>query len=67
MRPSPRWRRASASPGSGSLSPPCSAALREALGSARPALVDVVTEPWQTPITAHRKAVANGATTGYGG
>ena len=43
------------------------AALREALDSERPALVDVVTEPWQTPITAHRKAVANGATTGYGG
>jgi acetolactate synthase-1/2/3 large subunit len=43
------------------------AALREALDSARPALVDVVTEPWQTPITAHRKAVSNGATTGYGG
>jgi acetolactate synthase-1/2/3 large subunit len=42
------------------------AALRAALGSARPALVDVVTEPWQTPITAHRKAVGNGATAGYG-
>ena len=43
------------------------AALRGALDSARPALVDVVTEPWQTPITAHRKAVANGASSGYGG
>jgi acetolactate synthase-1/2/3 large subunit len=43
------------------------AALRGALDSARPALVDVVTEPWQTPITAHRKAVANGASAGYGG
>jgi acetolactate synthase I/II/III large subunit len=43
------------------------AALREALESERPALVDVVTEPWQTPIAAHRKAVSNGATTGYGG
>jgi acetolactate synthase-1/2/3 large subunit len=42
-------------------------ALREALGSGRPALVDVVTEPWQTPITAHRRAVADGATAGYGG
>jgi acetolactate synthase I/II/III large subunit len=43
------------------------AALREALESARPALVDVVTEPWQTPITAHRQAVADGATAEYGG
>jgi len=43
------------------------AALREAVGSGKPALVDVVTEPWQTPIAAHRKAVANGATTEYGG
>jgi acetolactate synthase-1/2/3 large subunit len=42
-------------------------ALREALGSGRPALLDVVTEPWQTPITAHRRAVANGANEGYGG
>jgi acetolactate synthase-1/2/3 large subunit len=38
------------------------AALRGALESARPALVDVVTEPWQTPIAAHRNAAA-----GYGG
>jgi acetolactate synthase I/II/III large subunit len=43
------------------------AALRGALRSGRPALVDVVTESWQTPITAHRKAVADGADTGYGG
>jgi acetolactate synthase I/II/III large subunit len=43
------------------------AALREALGSARPALVDVVTEPWQTPITAHRDALRDGAAPGYGG
>jgi len=43
------------------------AALRGALESARPALVDVVTEPWQTPITAHRNAVAGGAAAGYGG
>jgi acetolactate synthase I/II/III large subunit len=42
-------------------------ALRGALEAARPALVDVVTEPWQTPITAHRDAVADGAATGYGG
>ena len=37
------------------------------LGSGRPALVDVVTEVWQTPIGAHRNAVARGATAGYGG
>jgi acetolactate synthase-1/2/3 large subunit len=43
------------------------AALRGALGAAWPALVDVVTEPWQTPITAHRRAVGNGETAGYGG
>ena len=41
--------------------------LAAALGSGRPALVDVVTEVWQTPIGAHRNAVAHGATTGYGG
>ncbi|MGE5137276.1 MAG: thiamine pyrophosphate-binding protein [Gemmatimonadota bacterium] len=43
------------------------AALRDALAADGPALVDVVTEPWQTPITAHRRAVADGATAGYGG
>ena len=42
-------------------------ALASALGSDRPALVDVVTEAWQTPIGAHRSAVAQGATAGYGG
>jgi acetolactate synthase-1/2/3 large subunit len=42
-------------------------ALRTALGSPGPALLDVVTEPWQTPITAHRDALRGGATTGYGG
>jgi acetolactate synthase-1/2/3 large subunit len=42
-------------------------ALADALGSDRPALVDVVTEAWQTPIGAHRDAVADGATAGYGG
>ncbi|HEX9539772.1 MAG TPA: thiamine pyrophosphate-binding protein [Streptosporangiaceae bacterium] len=45
-------------------------ALRGAL-TGRPALVDVVTEAWQTPIRAHRRAAeptAEGATTaGYGG
>ncbi len=43
------------------------AALRAALGSPGPALLDVVTEPWQTPITAHRDALRDGAITGYGG
>jgi acetolactate synthase-1/2/3 large subunit len=43
------------------------AALASALRSDRPALVDVVTEAWETPITAHRRAVAQGATAGYGG
>jgi acetolactate synthase I/II/III large subunit len=49
------------------------AALRAALEVPGPALVDVVTEAWQTPITAHRRAVAadpattGPATTGYGG
>lgn len=43
------------------------ACLASALGNGRPALVDVVTEAWQTPIGAHRSAVAQGATAGYGG
>jgi acetolactate synthase-1/2/3 large subunit len=43
------------------------AALASALRSDRPALVDVVTEAWETPIGAHRSAVAQGATAGYGG
>jgi acetolactate synthase-1/2/3 large subunit len=43
------------------------AALASALRSDRPALVDVVTEAWETPIVAHRNAVAQGATAGYGG
>jgi acetolactate synthase-1/2/3 large subunit len=43
-------------------------ALGTALSGPGPALVDVVTETWQTPITAHRAAVADGAgTAGYGG
>src|ERR1035441_1131668 len=42
-------------------------ALASALRSDRPALVDVVTEAWETPIVAHRNAVAQGATAGYGG
>jgi acetolactate synthase-1/2/3 large subunit len=43
------------------------AALAAALRSDRPSLVDVVTEAWETPIGAHRSAVAQGATAGYGG
>jgi acetolactate synthase-1/2/3 large subunit len=43
------------------------AGLASALGHGRPALVDVVTETWETPIAAHRSAVAQGATAGYGG
>ncbi len=42
-------------------------ALRTACSAPGPALVDVVTEPWQTPIAAHRDAVRDGAATGYGG
>jgi len=44
------------------------AALRAALAAPGPALVDVVTEAWQTPISGHRRAVEDAApTTGYGG
>ena len=42
-------------------------ALRTACTAPGPALLDVVTEPWQTPITAHRDAVKDGVATGYGG
>jgi acetolactate synthase-1/2/3 large subunit len=42
-------------------------ALRTACSAPGPALLDVVTEPWQTPITAHRDAVRDGAAAGYGG
>ncbi len=42
-------------------------ALRTACAAPGPALLDVVTEPWQTPIAAHRDAVRDGASTGYGG
>jgi acetolactate synthase-1/2/3 large subunit len=43
-------------------------ALRAALDAPGPALVDVVTEAWETPITAHRRAVQDGAPQpGYGG
>jgi acetolactate synthase-1/2/3 large subunit len=43
------------------------AALRSAAEGAGPALVDVVTEVWQTPIGAHREAVEDGTAAGYGG
>ncbi len=43
-------------------------ALAAALSAPGPSLVDVVTETWQTPITAHRRAVDGGPRqTGYGG
>jgi len=42
-------------------------ALASALSSGGPALVDVVTEAWETPIGSHRKAAARGAAAGYGG
>jgi acetolactate synthase I/II/III large subunit len=43
------------------------AALRSAADGPGPALVDVVTEVWQTPIIAHREAVEDGTAAGYGG
>jgi pyruvate dehydrogenase (quinone) len=53
---------------------PLGAALAAALDAPGPALVDVVTEAWQTPITAHRRAVGDGMdgvdrtpAPGYGG
>jgi acetolactate synthase-1/2/3 large subunit len=42
-------------------------ALASALSSGRPALLDVITEAWETPIGAHRTAVARSAAAGYGG
>jgi acetolactate synthase-1/2/3 large subunit len=41
-------------------------ALHDALAGP-PALLDVITDAWQTPITAHRRAVAEAGTAGYGG
>jgi acetolactate synthase I/II/III large subunit len=41
-------------------------ALHDALAGP-PALLDVVTDAWQTPIAAHRRAVAEAGTAGYGG
>jgi acetolactate synthase-1/2/3 large subunit len=43
-------------------------ALAAALRCDRPALVDVATETWQTPVAAHRRALDAGLTSaGYGG
>lgn len=42
-------------------------ALAAAVAAGGPSLVDVTTEPWQTPITAHRRAVEQQRPTGYGG
>jgi acetolactate synthase-1/2/3 large subunit len=42
-------------------------AMRTALAEPGPALIDVLTEPWQTPIVAHRRAVSGETTAGYGG
>ena len=44
-----------------------SAALRRALESTLPSLVDVVTETWETPVASHRRALEQGNTTEYGG
>jgi acetolactate synthase I/II/III large subunit len=41
--------------------------LVRALSSARPSLLDLVTESWTTPVTGHRSALARGTATGYGG
>jgi acetolactate synthase I/II/III large subunit len=41
-------------------------ALRGALAGP-PALLDVVTDAWQTPITGHREAVSGAGSAGYGG
>ena len=41
-------------------------ALHDALAGP-PALLDVITDAWQTPIAAHRRAVAEAGTAGYGG
>jgi acetolactate synthase I/II/III large subunit len=41
-------------------------ALHDALAGP-PALLDVVTDAWQTPIIAHREAVASAGPAGYGG
>jgi acetolactate synthase I/II/III large subunit len=43
------------------------AALRRALDSTLPSLVDVVTETWETPVASHRRALQQGNTTEYGG
>jgi acetolactate synthase-1/2/3 large subunit len=43
-------------------------ALEAALHSTKPSIVDVVTDAWQTPVAAHRRAVADAThAAGYGG
>lgn len=42
-------------------------ALLRALDSGQPSLLDLVTESWTTPVTGHRRALARGIATGYGG
>jgi acetolactate synthase-1/2/3 large subunit len=42
-------------------------ALRGALEGGAPALLDVVCDTWQTPITEHRRALAGGSGSRYGG
>jgi len=41
--------------------------MKRVLTSAKPSLLDVVTETWTTPVTGHKVALANKKSTGYGG
>jgi len=43
------------------------AAVSGALQHEGPALVDIITETWQTPVAGHRRALSTGTTSGYGG
>ncbi|HEX7405416.1 MAG TPA: thiamine pyrophosphate-binding protein [Candidatus Nanopelagicaceae bacterium] len=42
-------------------------AIKQALNSKEPSLLDIVTETWTTPVSGHRRALDLGTTTGYGG
>lgn len=42
-------------------------AIKGALESKKPSLLDIITETWTTPVTGHKVALANKKTTGYGG
>jgi acetolactate synthase-1/2/3 large subunit len=44
-----------------------SSAIKQALNSKEPSLLDIVTETWTTPVAGHRRALDLGTTTGYGG